>query len=325
LELKKSDLLEIYRQMVLTRIFDIKTNEWYLQGLLKECVHQSTGQEAISIGSCYGLRLSDQVEPSLRTRGVFFAKGVSPRTVLLTMVAKKGSPSKGHETSHHSCYPELGILPSTGMVGSSISIGVGAALAIKLKKTDDIVLNFFGDGASNRGDFHEAINLAAVWKLPCIFILENNQIAYTTSLQKSTLCERLSDRAHGYGIPGYTIDGNNVIEVYEYVQNAIKRARKGEGPTLLECITFRIKPHVGYRIETRSKEIINKAVEKCPIRKLEKYLIDNRMAQKKELEDISNNLEKEIDEAFESIQNVPSCTPKDMLMNVYEKGSVIVE
>lgn len=325
MDLTKSDLMEMYRQMVLTRLFDLKTDEWYKNGLLKECVHQSTGQEAIPIGSCYALKASDQVLPSLRTRGAFIARGVPVRTMLLAMNARKTSPTRGHETSHHTCYPELGILPGTGMVGSSISIGAGAALAFAYKGTDNVVLNYFGDGATNRGDFHEAINLAAIWKLPCIFILENNQIALTTPAGRTAACEKYSDRAIGYGIPGYTIDGNDAIEVYKYTKEAIDRARKGEGPTLLECKTFRMKPHVGFTQETRPKEVFEEWVDKCPIKRLKEYLIENQMSSKEELENIESSMEKEIDEAWESIQNESPCTIEDMLTDVYEEGSVINE
>ena len=322
MDLNKSDLIEIYRQMVLTRSFDLKTNEWFLQGKLKECVHQSTGQEAISIGSCYGLRVTDQVMPSLRTRGAFFAKGVSTKKILLAMAGKKSSPSTGHETSHHTCYPELGILPGTGMVGSSIAIAIGAALAIQMKGRDDVVLNFFGDGAANRGDFHESINLAAIWRLPCIFIIENNQVSYTTNQEDVTLTRKFSDRAIGYGIPGYTIDGNNVLEVYEYANKAIERARKGKGPTLLDCITFRVKSHVGWCPELRSQEILNLQQKKDPIKNLENYLIENKIVHKKELENIESQVDEEIDNAFKSIQDEQDAIMEDMLTHVYEERRV---
>jgi len=325
MELNKKDLIKIYEQMVMTRAYDLKTNEWYNDGKLKECVHQSTGQEAISIGSCYGLRKTDQVMPSLRTRGAFIAKGVEPKTMLLAMSAKKTGPSLGHETSHHAVYPELGVLPGTGMVGSSISIGAGAALAMKMKNKDDVVLNYFGDGAANRGDFHEAINLAAVWKLPCIFIVENNQVSLTTEQEEVTATEKFSDRAAGYGIPGYTIDGNDVLEVYKYTQEAIERARKGEGPTLLDCVTYRCKPHVGWLPESRDSEIIKEWEKKCPITKLEKYLTDNKIASQKELQDIKIEADKHLNKAFEEVQDEPDVVFEDMLNHVYEEGVISYE
>lgn len=309
--------------MVLQRLYDLKTNEWYINGKIKECVHESTGQEAVSIGSCYGLRKTDQVMPSLRTRGAFIARGVRVRTALLAMAAKKNSLSRGHETSHHAVYPELGILPGTGMVGSSISIAVGAALAIQMQNRDDVVLNFFGDGAANRGDFHEALNLAAVWKLPCIFIIENNQISLSTDQKDVTATKKFSDRAIGYGIPGYTIDGNNILEVYEYAQRAIERARKGDGPTLLDCVTFRVKPHVGWLPEWRDKELIQYWESKCPIKHLGNYIVENNIASSEELEKIKSDMEKHMEEEFESIQNEPNATFEDMLNNVYEEGGVI--
>jgi len=319
MELKKSDLLEMYRLMVLTRSFDIKTNEWYLQGLLKEEVHQSTGQEAISIGSCYGLFKTDQVLPSHRTRGVFFARGVNLKTHLREMAAKLTSSTKGHHSSRHAYYPEAGILPGTGVLGSTFSIGVGAALAIQIEEKDDIVIIYFGDGTINRGDFHECLNLAAVWNLPCIFILENNQISVWTEQKFTSKNRKFSDRAIGYGIPGYTIDGNNVLEVYEYTQEAIKRARNGKGPTLLDCVTFRVTPHVSGDNDTRPKKLIEEWIKKCPIKKLEKYLVENNMVKEEELKKIKVNVDREIEEAFKAIINEPNVTMEDMFTNVYEE------
>lgn len=323
MELNKKDLLEMYRQMVLTRLYDLKTNDWYVNGKIKECVHQSTGQEAIAIGCCYGLRETDQVMPSLRTRGAFIGKGVPVRTALLAMAAKRTSRSIGHETSHHAVYPELGVLPGTGMVGSSISIGVGAALAIQMQDKDDVVINFFGDGAANRGDFHEAINLAAAWKLPCIFVIENNLVSLSTDQKDVTATKKFSDRAIGYGIPGYTVDGNNILEVYEYAQKAIERARKGEGPTLLDCVTFRLKPHVGWLPENRDKELIAYWEERCPIKHLGNYLIQNNIATAEELEKIKEEMDKHMEEEFASIQDEPDVTFEDMLNHVYEERSIL--
>lgn len=322
MELKRSDFLKLYRLMVLTRLFDLKTDTWHRQGLTREVIHPSTGQEAITIGSCYGLRTTDQVMPSLRSRGAFFAKGVDIKAMLLAQTAKKGSPSNGHETSHHSAFPELGVLAGTGMVGSSISIGVGAALAIQLQNRDDVVLNFFGDGATNRGDFHEAINLAAVWKLPCVFIVENNQVALSTMPNQYLLCKKLSDRAIGYGIPGYTIDGNNVLEVYKYTQEAIARARKGEGPTLLDCVTFRMQSHAGIFPDLRPKGLIDNWVEKCPLSNLEHFLIKKDLASREELKNINTEVDQEIEDVFQSIKDIPSVTIEDMLTDVYEGSAV---
>lgn len=320
--LQPSDLMEMYRQMALTRFYDEKTSEWYKQGLIKESTHSCTGQEAIAIGSCYGLRPADQVLPSLRTRGAFFARGVTAREALLSAAAKKGSPSKGHETSHHTVYPELGVLMGIGMVGSSISIGVGAALAFKLKGEDSVVLNYFGDGASNRGDFHESMNLAAVWKLPVIFICENNQWSLSQPLQKSVACLKISDRAPGYGIPGYTIDGNDVFEVYDYTQAAIERARKGDGPTLLECVTYRLRPHVCVMPEMRPPEILDEWWEKCPMKRLEAYLVEKGISTVSELERIKEQISSDLDREILSVQEEPPCTVEDVLADVYEEGGV---
>ena len=317
--------MELYRQMVTTRLYDTLTDQWYKTGQIKESVHQSIGQEAIPIGSGYALQEGDYVLPSLRTRGAFISRGVPINDSLRAMCAKKTSPSKGHETSHHTCYPQYGILPGTGMVGSSISIGTGAALALQYKNKKNVVLNYFGDGASNRGDFHEAINLAGAWKLPCIYILENNEIALSNKLTNATACERLADRAAAYGIPGYRIDGNDVLEVYRYAKEAVDRARRGEGPTLLECMTTRWGPHVGFMTETRMPEEIEILKEKCPIRRLGIYIIQNDIATQEELDGIWASTEKMFNETLEQVKQEPDCTMEDMLLDVYEEGCVVYE
>ena len=319
--LQASDIKEMHRQMVETRHYDLLTNKWHQEGLIQEAVHESTGQEAIAIGSCYGLRTTDQVMPSLRTRGAFFAKGVPTLTALRAMRACKSSPSMGHETSHHTGYPEYGVLVGTGMVGSSISIGTGAALAMQLQGKDGVVLNYFGDGATNRGDFHESINLAAVWNLPVIFYIENNGIALTLESARNHRCEKLSDRALGYGIPGYTIDGNDIFEVYDYSQKAIARARKGEGPTLIECLTTRLRPHIGLRPDVRPPEEVEKLWDKCPIKRLEAYMVEKKIATKEELEAVHVKEQERLKKEVDMIQSEPRVTREDLYLHVYEEGS----
>ncbi len=325
MKLNSDDFMELYRQMVTTRTYDTLTDDWYRKGLIKESVHQSIGQEAIPIGSCYAIGANDYVLPSLRTRGVFIARNVPIKEGLRAMCAKKTSPSKGHETSHHTCYPEYGILPGTGMVGSAISIGTGAALAIQYKRNPSVVLNYFGDGASNRGDFHEAVNLAGAWKLPCIYILENNGIALSTNLEHATACTQLVERAKAYGIPGYRIDGNDVLEVYTYTKEAVERARAGEGPTLLECMTTRFGPHVGFMSETRQAADIEALKGKCPIKRLEKYLTENGIATVEELTKIREEIVRFVEDTFAEVRREPDCVMEDMLEDVYGEGSMIYE
>ena len=242
-QLKPQDLLEMYRLLRLTREFEDRLCALWGHGGVVELPHGSQGQEAIAIGACYGLRPQDQVLPSLRTRGAFIVKGVPTSLQMAGIFGKVTGPARGKSTTHHMADPERGVLLGTGLIGSDIPVAVGAALAFKLQKKDNVVVNFFGDGAAQRGDFHEGLNFAGVFKLPVIFVLENNGYAEYTPLEKHFAGDNFACRAEGYGFPGERIDGKDVLAVYEAVQHAIARARAGDGPTLLECMTYRYRSH----------------------------------------------------------------------------------
>ncbi len=256
-KLETSDLLEMYRLLRLTREFEDRLCALWGRGGVVELPHGSQGQEAIAIGACYGLRAEDQVLPSLRTRGAFIVKGVPITLQMAGIFGKVSGPARGKSTTHHMADPKHGILLGTGLIGSDIPVAVGAALAIKLQKKNAIVVNFFGDGAAQRGDFHEGLNFAGVFKLPIIFVLENNGVAEYTPLEKHFVGKNFACRAEGYGFPGLQVDGNNVLAVYEAVQQAAARARAGEGPTLLECMTYRMRSHC----EARAPEYLRDPAE----------------------------------------------------------------
>jgi len=242
-QLTEKDLIQMYRWLVLTRALEDCVCELWAKGKIMELPHGSQGQEAIAVGACYGLRREDQVLPSLRTRGAFFVKGIPTRVQMAGMYAKATGAAGGKASSHHMGDAEWGVLVGSGIVGASITVGVGAALAFKLQRKDHIVVNFFGDGAAQRGDFHEGLNFAGVFKLPVIFVLENNGYAEMTPAAKHFAGSDFACRAQGYGFPGVRLDGNDVFAVYDAVQAAAARARAGEGPTLLECVTYRQRGH----------------------------------------------------------------------------------
>jgi pyruvate dehydrogenase E1 component alpha subunit len=319
-ELTKKDLLELYILMQKTRIFEKISEDWYIKSMLKEPNHSCLGQEAITVGACYTLRDGDLVMPSLRSRGAFFARGVDFRTVLMIQAVKQGNHTSGHETSHHSAYPKLGILAGTGMVGSSMALAAGAALGIKIKKQDNVVLNFFGDGACNRGDFHESLNMCAVWNLPCIFIIENNGIALSAE-NKDYYPPNLdlAQRASGYGIPGYSIDGNDVMAVYDCVDQAVSRARAGKGPTLINCLTMRMDRHVSMAssIDYRAPELLASWADKDPVDRLAAHLIKNDYADQQQLDAIAADIERSINDAYNEIKDLPQVDESIMLQNVY--------
>ncbi len=233
----------MYRWRVLTREFEDCICTLWGKGGVIELPHGSQGQEAIAVGVCYNLRREDQVLRSLRTRGAFIVKGIPMDQQMAGTFGKAPGAARGKSTTHHMADPSRGILLGTGLVGSDITTAVGAALAFKLQRRDNVVIDFFGDGAAQRGEFNEGLNFAGVFKLPVVFVLENNQYAEFTPVHKHFAGDDFACRAQGYGFPGLRIDGNDVLAVYEATQEAIARARTGKGPTLLECITYRQCSH----------------------------------------------------------------------------------
>ncbi len=306
-QLQPQDLLEMYRLLRLTREFEDRLCALWGHGGVVELPHGSQGQEAIAIGACYGLRQQDQVMPSLRTRGAFIVKGVPTSLQMAGIFGKATGPARGKSTTHHMADPEHGVLLGTGLIGSDIPVAVGAALAFKLQKKDNVVINFFGDGAAQRGDFHEGLNFAGVFKLPIVFVLENNGYAEYTPLEKHFAGDNFACRAEGYGFPGERIDGNNVLVVYEAVQRAIARARAGEGPTLLECMTFRYRSHC----EARAPEYLRDPVqlaswhEKDPVRQFEAYLLECGVLDEAGMESIAAAAQDEISASIRFAEESP--------------------
>jgi TPP-dependent pyruvate/acetoin dehydrogenase alpha subunit len=305
--LQHSDLIEIYRLLKLTREFEDQLCAHWGHGGVIELPHGSQGQEAIAIGACYGLQPGDQVLPSLRTRGAFIARGVSTSLQWAGIFGKVDGPARGKSTTHHMADPQHGILLGSGLIGSDIPIAVGAALAFKLQKKINVVINFFGDGAAQRGDFHEGLNFAAVFKLPVIFVLENNGYAEYTPLEKHFAGDNFACRAEGYGFPGERIDGNDVLVVYETVQRAIERARAGAGPTLIECVTHRWRSHCEARAPEylRDPDEVASWYDDDPIIRLEKYLFDKGCLLPADREKINNMVQEEIANAIRYAEQSP--------------------
>jgi TPP-dependent pyruvate/acetoin dehydrogenase alpha subunit len=298
-KLESKDLLEMYRLLKLTREFEDRLCGLWGRGGVVELPHGSQGQEAIAIGACYGLRLQDQVLPSLRTRGAFIVKGVPTKLQMAGIFGKVTGPARGKSTTHHMADPEHGVLLGSGLIGSDIPVAVGAALAFKLQKKDNIVVNFFGDGAAQRGDFHEGLNFAGVFKLPILFMLENNGYAEYTPLEKHFAGTNFACRAEGYGFPGERIDGNDVLAVYEAVQRAAARARAGEGPTLLECMTYRYRSHCEGQIPEYLRDPAEIAgwQEKDPICRFEAFLVERGLLDQAVMDKVAAGAKAEIESA----------------------------
>lgn len=323
MNIRNEDLIALYRWMVLTREFEMATVKIYGQKGLPETPHTCVGQEAVGAGSCYGLRKDDFVLPSLRGRSVVLTKGADPSVVMAGSYAKATGPSRGKITAHHMGDMSLGILAGSAVIGSQFPEAVGVALAFKLRKTDQVCLCYFGDGAANRGDFHEGLNMAAIFKLPVIFICENNCYAITTPASYSMCIQDVGMRAQGYGMPGVTIDGNDVLAVYETTQEAIARARRGEGPTLIECKTYRLRPHSERSgKEDRPPEELARWWEKCPIKRMKEKLLERKILDEAGLEKIDLECKEIVDQAVKFAEESPYPRPEEALEGVYAMGQI---
>jgi len=238
-----SQLIECYRRMILIRRFEEKVDELFAAGELRGTSHLSVGQEACAVGAVVALCPEDLVTSNHRGHGHFLAKGGDPKRIMAELFGKEPGYSRGWGgTQHMACF-KIGFLGSNGITGGGIPIATGAALSCKLHRNGRVVLCFLGEGATNQGTFHESLNMAAIWRLPVIYLCENNLYAMSTRITDACLVENLADRAAAYGLPGQTIEGNDFFAVREAVATAAHRARSGEGPTLLEAKTYRQLGH----------------------------------------------------------------------------------
>ncbi|MBU7011027.1 MAG: thiamine pyrophosphate-dependent dehydrogenase E1 component subunit alpha [Theionarchaea archaeon] len=235
--------IEMYRKMLEIRKFEEKVYDLFTQNLIPGTMHLYIGEEAVAVGVCAALNPHDYITSTHRGHGHCIAKGASLQKMMAELFGKRTGYCKGKGGSMHITDKSIGMLGANAVVGGAIPIAVGAGLSCKLKYPERVTACFFGDGASNQGTFHEGINMAAVWDLPVIFVCENNMYAMGTRQSTIMKIEDISKRAAGYGIPGVTVDGNDVMAVYEAAKKAVLRARRGEGPSLIECKTYRHKGH----------------------------------------------------------------------------------
>ena len=258
--------LALYKRMLTVRAFEEKAGELHAQNLMPGNVHLSVGQEASSVGSIAALRPDDLIIHHHRGHGHTIAKGADITLMMAEFLGKEKGYCRGRGGSMHIADIPGGNLGATGVVGSGIPTSVGIALALKMRGSDQILLSFFGDGASNLGEFHEALNMAAIWDLPVVYVCENNQYAMSFSVKRAFAIECISDRAAAYGMPGVTVDGNDLMAVYEAVSQAAKRARGGAGPSLIENVTYRWRGHSKSDANRyRTRDEIESWRERCPI------------------------------------------------------------
>jgi len=320
------ELLEIYNQMLLSRRFNELFVKLYYEGKALECPHSEIGQEAVGVGACHALGKNDHVLPSHRTRSPFIIRGVSLREQVAGICGKSTWAGKGKVTTHHMGDPKKGIVGTTGIVGAQIPISVGVALACKLRKDGSITMCFLGDGASNRGDFHEGLNLAAVKMLPVIFVVENNFYSEYMPLSAHMRVSRIADRAASYGIPGIVTDGNDVLEVYRVVNEAVKKARKGDGPALVECKTYRQRDHCeGLGADGRPKEEVERWKEKDPLGTFEKSLFEKGVLNEQIVRTMNREIMRQLDDAVRFAEESPWPEPDEGAQDVYGPAKANIE
>lgn len=243
LKLSREELVEMYRNMILIRHFEETTVAYFKQGHVIGNMHMYVGEEAIAVGVCKALKKEDYIASTHRCDGHLIAKGADINLMMAELMGKEQGNCGGRAGKMHQTAPEVGFLSANGIVGASETLATGHALYCSLYAPELVSVAFFGDGGGNQGAFHEAMNLAALWKLPVIFVCENNHYAISTSVETSTAMGTFYQRAAGYGVPGVLVNGNNVVEVYGAAKEAVERARRGEGPTLIECDTYRLRGH----------------------------------------------------------------------------------
>ncbi len=304
-------MFSMYKRMLLIRLFEQEVKRLYRAGEIPGAIHLYIGQEAIAVGVCSALRDTDYVTSTHRGHGHLIAKGGDIREMMAELMGKSAGCSGGYGGSMHMFDLEIGFLGGNGIVGGGIPIGLGTAFSAKYRKADAVSVSFFGEGAANQGTFHETLNLAALWKLPYIAVCENNRYAATTPVEKSTSVEDIASRAQGYGIPGIIVDGNDCEAVFDVMEKAVARARKGEGPTLVECKTYRIEPHCGIIADQRPKgERESWIAEKDPLEIMEKRI--SGFSEKDE-EKIRQEVEAEIAGAVEFARQSPFPGAEDLL------------
>ena len=305
------EVRELYYYLTLTRRFDERINELYKQGGMYEKPISVIGQEATAVGATLALEERDYVGPSLRTRGAFLAKGVTPEEILTEVYRKWDSKSGGRFSAHHMGHHDRRVLLGSYIVGSSVPVAAGVALASKIRGLDEVVLVFYGDGGSSRGDVHEALNIAAVLDLPVIFLCENNLWAVSTPANIQMKNQDVADRAFGYGIPGEIVDGQDIIEVYLATQRAVRRARRGDGPTLIECKTYHFRGHSESHDpdDGRPSEELDVWRSRDPLAIYKQYLQAEHRMTDEEMEEIDVAIDAYLDDSVTKVEAKEEVAP----------------
>jgi pyruvate dehydrogenase E1 component alpha subunit len=311
-------LLDLYRKMVAIREFELRAINERRAGLIPGFIHSCVGQEATAVGACATLNPDDVITSTHRGHGHLIAKGGQPKYMMAELAARTTGYCGGKGGSLHMTDFNLGILGANGIVAGGIPIAVGAALAFQQRRENRLALAFFGDGATNEGAFHEALNLAGLWKLPVIFFCENNLYGEGSPQHTQAPIKDLAQRAAGYGFPGVIVDGNDVLAVYEATCKAAERARQGAGPTLIEGKTYRLRGHYeGDPMLYRDKTEIEAWRQRDPLTTFRRYLLQYTRYAEADLQAIESAIQTELAEAVAFATASPTPTPETALEGVY--------
>lgn len=320
--LERGLLLGMYERMLSAREFEEKLYYLFLTRPMPGTMHQATGQEAVAVGVVSALEPGDYITSTHRGHAHCIAKGVPMDGMMAEMFARRTGVCRGMGGSMHLADFSRGMLGAFGIVGAGIPIAVGAALSARVRRSEQIAAAFFGDGAINEGVFHEAMNMAALWELPVLFVCENNQYALSMTVDRSSAVTELYKRGAAYNVPGVRVDGNDVTAVYRAALEAAERARSGDGPTLIECVTYRVRGHARFESSHYRKAEEVEAWKKLdPIERLKEALLAAGLADKEELEGIRDRVMSEVNAAVAFAEASPEAQPRDYLAFVTEEAA----
>ena len=315
-----ADYPDWYAKMVLIRAFEEAIGRLFAEGKAPGTTHLSVGQEACAVGAISALRPDDQVFSTHRGHGHFLAKGGDPKLLMAELLGKASGYCRGFGGSQHASYPPIGFVGTNGITGGNIPVATGAALAAQRLKAGRVVMCIFGDGACNQGAFHESLNMAGLWKLPIVYLIENNRYAQWTSIERTTAVVELADRAKVYDMPGAAVDGMDVVAMHEAAQAAVERARQGDGPTLIESKTYRFSGHSKSDVKTtvyRSTEEEAFWKERDPIPAFRAQLLRDEVANEEVLAGLESCAASRIDEAVAFALDAPETDPAQAFYGAY--------
>jgi TPP-dependent pyruvate/acetoin dehydrogenase alpha subunit len=319
--LTNNELLALLTDMIRIREFEEKVQRLFMKGLIHGTTHLCQGQEAISIGVAHVLEPQDYVTMTYRSHGHAIAKGMDLEAIFAELMGRVTGICRGKGGSMHLTDFTKNIIGSFGIIGAGMPVGLGAAMSAKIKKENRVSVNFFGDGTTNIGAFHETMNMASVWKAPVVFVCENNIYGEFSRIDETTAVLKLSERAASYQMPSVTIDGNNVLEVIDTVRQAVDAARRGEGPSFIECVTYRHRGHsrtdpAKYRLEAE----VQAWLAYDPIHLYAEWLMEQHICQKTDIDRIFEQIRVEVDAASDRAESAPWPEEKEALTDVYAEA-----